>query len=103
MISHFQNNLLNSKSSDILDDSPAHQPAAPSNGSLANHASHEAPSAPDPIVGRYRMESSECFDEFMKALGVGMMKRKMANSVTPVNVVEIDPTGEIQGCQLAGH
>ena len=47
----------------------------------------------DPIVGRYRMSSSEGFDDFMKVLGVGMVKRKMANSVTPVNVVEKDEEG----------
>ena len=49
---------------------------------------------PDPILGRYRMSSSENFDEFMRRLGVGMVKRKMANSVTPVNVVEMEPDGE---------
>ena len=40
------------------------------------------------------MSSSENFDEFMRRLGVGMVKRKMANSVTPVNVVEMEPDGE---------
>lgn len=35
-------------------------------------------------------EISQGFDEFMKSLGVGLMKRKLANSVTPVNVVEIE-------------
>ena len=29
------------------------------------------------------------FDDFMKALGVGMLKRKLAGSVIPVNVIEI--------------
>ena len=33
------------------------------------------------------MESSEKFDDFMKALGVGMIKRKLANSVVPINEV----------------
>ena len=45
------------------------------------------------IKGRYRMTSSENFDEFMKALGVGLMKRKLANSVTPVVVMEIADDG----------
>ena len=45
------------------------------------------------IKGRYRMTSSEGFDEFMKALGVGLMKRKLANSVTPVVVMEIADDG----------
>merc|ERR1712061_19056 len=35
----------------------------------------------------------EGFDEFMKALGVGLMKRKLANSVTPVVVIEIEEDG----------
>jgi hypothetical protein len=45
------------------------------------------------MTGRYRMTSSEGFDEFMKALGVGLMKRKLANSVTPVVVIEISEDG----------
>ena len=40
------------------------------------------------------MESSENFDEFMKALGVGMIKRKLANSVIPINEIEIADSGE---------
>ena len=39
------------------------------------------------------MESSECFDDFMKALGVGMIKRKLANSVIPINEIEISDEG----------
>ncbi|XP_045132890.1 sodium/calcium exchanger regulatory protein 1-like [Portunus trituberculatus] len=35
------------------------------------------------IVGKYKMETSEGFDEFMKALGVGMVMRKMGNAATP--------------------
>ena len=34
------------------------------------------------------MESSDKFDDFMKALGVGMIKRKLANSVVPINEVK---------------
>ena len=45
------------------------------------------------MTGRYKMTSSEGFDEFMKALGVGLMKRKLANSVTPVVVIEISDDG----------
>merc|ERR1719397_256655 len=47
----------------------------------------------DPFPGRYLMESSEKFDDFMKALGVGMIKRKLANSVVPINEVEISEEG----------
>ena len=49
--------------------------------------------AEDPLPGRYLMESSEKFDDFMKALGVGMIKRKLANSVVPVNEIEISDDG----------
>ena len=44
--------------------------------------------APDPIMGRYHLVSSEGFDEFLKALGVGMIKRKLANSVSPIIIVD---------------
>ena len=47
----------------------------------------------DPLPGRYLMESSENFDDFMKALGVGMIKRKLANSVVPINEIEIADNG----------
>ncbi|XP_017790439.1 PREDICTED: fatty acid-binding protein, muscle isoform X1 [Habropoda laboriosa] len=33
---------------------------------------------------RYKLQSSEKFDEFMKALGVGTVTRKMGSSVSPV-------------------
>ncbi|XP_070521758.1 fatty acid binding protein isoform X2 [Cardiocondyla obscurior] len=33
---------------------------------------------------RYKLFSSENFDDFMKALGVGMVTRKMGSSVSPV-------------------
>ena len=39
------------------------------------------------------IQSSECFDDFMKALGVGMIKRKLANSVIPINEIEISDEG----------
>jgi len=45
--------------------------------------------AVDEMEGKYRMESSDKFDDFMRALGVGMMRRKLAGSVVPVNVIEI--------------
>merc|ERR1712110_231682 len=53
----------------------------------------EEPKEKDTLPGRYLMESSECFDDFMKALGVGMIKRKLANSVVPINEVEITEDG----------
>ncbi|XP_050450229.1 myelin P2 protein isoform X2 [Cataglyphis hispanica] len=37
------------------------------------------------ILGkRYKLSSSENFDDFMKALGVGMVTRKMGATVSPV-------------------
>ena len=48
----------------------------------------------DPIIGRYRLVSSEGFDDFLKALGVGLVKRKLANSVSPVNVIDFDKNGK---------
>ncbi|KAK8743640.1 hypothetical protein OTU49_001180 [Cherax quadricarinatus] len=44
------------------------------------------------IEGKYKMESSENFDEFMKALGVGLVMRKMGNAATPT--VEITKDGD---------
>ncbi|KAF2358915.1 Lipocalin/cytosolic fatty-acid binding domain [Trinorchestia longiramus] len=35
------------------------------------------------ILGSFTLVKSEGFDEFMKALGVGMVMRKMGNSATP--------------------
>ena len=45
------------------------------------------------FVGKkYKMSSSENFDEFMKALGVGLITRKAANAVTPT--VELRKDGD---------
>ncbi|KAL1500835.1 hypothetical protein ABEB36_006266 [Hypothenemus hampei] len=33
---------------------------------------------------KYKLESSENFDEYMKELGVGLITRKVGNSVSPV-------------------
>ncbi|XP_071448232.1 fatty acid-binding protein, muscle isoform X1 [Hetaerina americana] len=42
---------------------------------------------------KYKMISSENFDDYMKALGVGLVTRKMGNAVTPtVEVSEKDGT-----------
>ena len=37
---------------------------------------------------------TENFDEFMKKLGVGLVKRKLANSVSPVNVIIVNEDGK---------
>ena len=52
------------------------------------------PPAADPIVGRYRLLKTENFDEFMKKLGVGLVKRKLANSVSPMNVIIVNDDGK---------
>jgi len=45
------------------------------------------------IVGKYQMESSENFDEYMKGIGVGLVMRKMANAASPaVEITEADGT-----------
>lgn len=42
------------------------------------------------VTGKYKLESSEKFDEYMKALGVGVMTRTMANNATPVQEIKQD-------------
>jgi len=44
-------------------------------------------------VVKYKNRFSVKFDEFLKALGVGMVRRRLAGSVVPINVVEIDQDG----------
>ncbi|XP_066974470.1 sodium/calcium exchanger regulatory protein 1 [Macrobrachium rosenbergii] len=45
------------------------------------------------ILGKYKLETSENFDEFMKALGVGLVMRKMGNTATPtVEITQEDDT-----------
>ncbi|KAH8358464.1 hypothetical protein KR093_000426, partial [Drosophila rubida] len=44
------------------------------------------------IGKKYKLEKSENFDEYMKELGVGMVLRKMGNSVSPT--VEVTKDGD---------
>jgi len=46
------------------------------------------------FVGKFKATTSENFDEYMKALGVGLVSRKMASSTTPVIEITID-NGEV--------
>ncbi|CAB3246917.1 unnamed protein product [Arctia plantaginis] len=46
----------------------------------------------DFIGKKYKLISSENFDEFMKVMGVGLMVRKLANAVTPI--VELRKEGD---------
>jgi len=48
--------------------------------------------APANFTGKFKLTSSEHFDEYMKALDVGMMTRTMANKATPVQ--EITANGD---------
>lgn len=41
---------------------------------------------------KYKMEKSEGFDDYMKALGVGMVLRKLGNSISPT--VELVKNGD---------
>jgi len=42
---------------------------------------------------KYKLATSENFDEYMKALGVGLVTRKMGNTVSPV--VELKKEGDV--------
>ncbi|XP_005185799.2 probable fatty acid-binding protein [Musca domestica] len=42
---------------------------------------------------KYKLDKSENFDEYMKELGVGMVLRKMGNTVTPT--VELKKDGDL--------
>ncbi|XP_037808402.1 probable fatty acid-binding protein [Lucilia sericata] len=42
---------------------------------------------------KYKLDKSENFDEYMKELGVGMVLRKMGNSVSPT--VELKKEGDV--------
>lgn len=44
------------------------------------------------FAGKWKLTSSENFDEYMKVLGVGLVTRKMANTATPVQ--EITESGD---------
>jgi len=41
-------------------------------------------------AGNWKMDKSENFDEFMKAVGVGLVMRKMGNSAKPSQHITID-------------
>ncbi|XP_073948127.1 fatty acid binding protein isoform X2 [Choristoneura fumiferana] len=46
----------------------------------------------DFVGKKYKLESSENFDEFMKTLGVGLITRKAANALSPT--VELKKDGD---------
>jgi hypothetical protein len=42
------------------------------------------------FVGKWDFESSDNFDEYMKAAGVGLITRKVANNLKPQIVIKVD-------------
>ncbi len=61
----FQAEFMSSKTTEIVD--------APAETS-GDEEEKVNDSTPDPIVGKFKMVSSEGFDDYMKALGVSMLK-----------------------------
>ncbi|XP_036411188.1 fatty acid binding protein 4a [Megalops cyprinoides] len=49
----------------------------------------------DKFVGTWRMVSSENFDEYMKALGVGFATRQVGNMAKPNLIFSVDDQGVI--------
>ncbi|XP_053182650.1 fatty acid binding protein 4b [Scomber japonicus] len=47
------------------------------------------------FVGNWKLTTSENFDEYMKAIGVGFATRQMGNMVKPNLVVSVDDAGII--------
>ena len=87
----------------LLDPTPKHTETVKMNGQIPTKPPEEdsksaivevlPPPAADTIVGRYRLVKSENFDEFMRKLGVGLVKRKLANSISPTNVIIVNDDG----------
>jgi fatty acid-binding protein 3 len=42
------------------------------------------------FAGKFKLKTSENFDEYMKAVGVGLVTRKMANAASPVQEIQIN-------------
>ncbi|XP_016412728.1 fatty acid-binding protein, heart-like isoform X1 [Sinocyclocheilus rhinocerous] len=49
----------------------------------------------DKFVGTWKMTTSENFDEYMKALGVGFATRQVGNRTKPNLIVCVDDQGQI--------
>jgi len=45
------------------------------------------------FLGKWKMESSDNFEEYLKAVGIGMATRKVAASSKPNNVITAEPNG----------
>ncbi|KAI5091747.1 fatty acid-binding protein, heart [Silurus meridionalis] len=47
------------------------------------------------FIGKWRLTSSEKYDEYMIAIGVGQVTRKMSNAATPINTISMDGVGQV--------
>ncbi|KAL6109153.1 uncharacterized protein ACO6RY_12350 [Pungitius sinensis] len=47
----------------------------------------------DPFVGTWTLTASENFDDYMKAIGVGLATRQMGNLAKPNLVISVDEDG----------
>nr|WPK49588.1 FABP1 [Cornechiniscus lobatus] len=50
--------------------------------------------AADPVVGKFKLETSNNFDEYMKSIGVGLVTRKLGAAATPVVTVTKEGEGK---------
>jgi len=49
--------------------------------------------AMEPFLAKWKLESSDNFDDYMKAVGIGLATRKIAGSQKPVHVFIAEPDG----------
>merc|ERR1711874_681494 len=52
-------------------------------GSLGETAEQRATTTMSECTGKYKLQTSENFEEFMKELGVGLLTRKLGNKTSP--------------------
>merc|ERR1712109_440834 len=52
-------------------------------GSLGETAEERATTTMSECTGKYKLATSENFEEFMKVLGVGLLTRKLGNKTSP--------------------
>jgi len=47
----------------------------------------------EPFLGKWKLESSDNFEEYMKEIGIGMATRKIASTQNPKNIITAEPNG----------